>query len=122
MHDEDLLHKELEDVPPVPSIAFSQIERKIKSITFRNQIVKTLAAALILTIGVQTWFFIKQSPDTTASKQTNAAEWSTELERTTTRVVPTEVADELQIARDFMNGDDLYIDTAQYAFLNNDDF
>jgi hypothetical protein len=116
MHDEDLFCKELADVPPVPSKAFSQIERKIKSKIFKKQIIFTIAATLILSTGVQIWFFTKQSLDTTAS------EWTKARVAPTGAVIPNEIADELQIARDFMNGDDLKNDTEQYAFLNNYDF
>lgn len=118
MRDEDLLYKELADVPPVPPKAFAQIERKIRSAAIKKQMAFTIAAAILLSIGVSTWFLARQTLNTdviaTVSVGTTLA--------VVPAVVPTEVANELQMARDFMNGDDLENDIEQYAFLDNGDF
>ena len=107
MLDEDLLYKELADVPPLPSKVFAQIERKIKGAALRKQIIVTIAAAMLLSIGVQAWFLTNHSLST---------------DRAVTTTLSSEVADELQIARDFVNGDDLEFGADQYAFLNSDTF
>jgi hypothetical protein len=114
MRDEDLICKELADVPPVPPKAFVQIERKIKAATIRKQMVFTVAATLILSLGVSTWFLAKQS---TAPVRATLA-----VAAPADAVVPTDIAYELQIARDFINGDDLDNDTEQYALLDSGDF
>jgi hypothetical protein len=114
MRDEDLLYKELADVPPVPPKAFAQIERKIKGATIRKQMVFAVTAAIILSIGGSTLFLTKQSFKTDMVVTASVG--------TTLAVVPTDVAYELQIARDFMNGDDLDNDPEQYALLDSGDF
>jgi hypothetical protein len=114
MRDEDLLYKELADVPPVPPKAFAQIERKIKAAAIKKQMTFTMVAAIILSLAGSSWFLSKQTLNADISVRTTPTVVPT--------VVPTDVAYELQIARDFINGDDLNNDTEQYALLDSSDF
>ena len=107
MLDEDLFYKELADVPPLPAKVFVQIERKIKGAVLRKQITFTVAAAILLSIGVQVWFLTNHSLST---------------DQAVTTTLSSDVVDELQIARDFVNGDDLEFGADQYAFLDSDTF
>jgi hypothetical protein len=101
MHNENQFLSELANVPPVPDEAFSEINRIIKRKNSRRQLFFAIAASMVLMTGISSYFFSSSLTEKTALK--------------------TEVTDELQIARDFINGDDIDNDYNQYSFLDTND-
>ena len=99
MHKDNSFYEKLTRVPPVPENALINIEKKIRRNAAKKQLIYTIAAMVFLSITASTWHITTKS--TTASLQP-------------------EVASELQIARDFLNGDDIVLDDNQYALIEND--
>lgn len=101
MRSDNSLQKELYDVPPVPDDAFRNIEQRIYQNSFSYKIVVSLAMLLLLVAGAFTFVhFINDKGGQTA--------------------LADEVIEELDNARDFINGDESYQDSDVLAVLVND--
>jgi hypothetical protein len=91
------LKNSLSDVPEIPAGLFGKIESRIVSKKRRLSLFYAIAATLLLFLGSLT-FFVNKKP---INKMEN------------------EVADELQILHDYVNGNDLDSDLEMYAIISN---
>lgn len=101
MRDEEFFYKELARVPAVPENAIVNIRKKIDYQHYKKHALYGIAASLLLTIGTLTFFTYKSHQEI---------------------VIQPEIADELQIARDFINLDDIETDYNQYTLVEATDY
>jgi hypothetical protein len=101
MRNHNSLQKELCDVPPVPKDAFSNIEHRIYHKRFKQKIIVSLAVSLLLVAGVLTIVNVHNQ----------------KIEQT---ALADEVIEELDFARNFINGDESYQDSDVLAVIVND--
>jgi hypothetical protein len=99
MTTEKYFYEELARVPELPPQLYSGIKDSIRRHTLLMRTVVSLAAMLVLTIGVTT---------TLVSVNRSAA------------AISPEVASELQSIKDFGDGNDIPKDLATYAFYEGD--
>lgn len=97
MLEKDVLYDELTDVPPVPEHIYSNIESTIHANNFRRSVKYAIAAAILLSIGISSWF-LKSPASNTA--------------------LDSEIAGELQIAHDFINNDDVLLSQYDLVLLD----
>jgi hypothetical protein len=100
MRNDNSLQKELCDVPPVPEDAYVNIEHRIYNKNLKQKIIVSLAASLLLVAGVLTIV----SVNTQKVEQAALAD---------------EVIEELDMARNFINGDELYQDSDALVLIVN---
>lgn len=95
MIEKDALYKELTDVPSVPEHTFFNIESTIHTNCHKRNVKYILAATILLSIGLSSWFLKDRSISNTA--------------------LNSEITGELQIAHDFFNNEDTFL--AQYDLV-----
>jgi hypothetical protein len=91
------LKNSLSDVPEIPAGLFEGIESSIVSKKRKLSLYFAIAATLILFLGALTFFTNKKPID----------------------IMEKEVADELQMMHDYVNGNDLDSDLEMYAIISN---
>jgi type VI protein secretion system component VasK len=96
MRNEENFYRELAEVPPVPADLFEKINSKISRKSRINKSIIALAACTILALG--TTLFLRN--------QSQTAEYSAD------------VANELQIIHDYVNGEDLEQDLNSYVAVD----
>lgn len=100
MRNDNGLQRELCNVPPVPKDAFINIEHRIYNKSLKQKIIVSLAASLLLVVGVLTIVSI----------------YNQNIEQT---VLSDDVIEELDFARSFVNGDESYQDSDALALIVN---
>jgi hypothetical protein len=90
------MQKSLSEVPEIPSELFGKIQKKIYSKKRNLTLLYAVAASLLLLLGSLS--IVLHRHDTTINE---------------------EVADELQMLHDYVNGNDLDNDLETYAIINN---
>ncbi|MBN1127378.1 MAG: hypothetical protein JXA71_00220 [Chitinispirillaceae bacterium] len=100
MRDEKTFFEELGRVPPLPDGLYGSIERGIGRARRLEQAIIAIAATLIVALGSGAFFLNRAAHD---------------------RMVPQEVASELQNVHDYLNGNDLDQELQVYAVYYNEE-
>ena len=105
MKQEEFYNK-LSEVPPVPDSIYPAVAKEIRRNKSIQKTVWALAACLVLTIGITSYYSFQNKEQPVVSSQDLTAE----------------IIDELQVLNEFVNGSSLDEEMALYAIVYMDFF